>query len=284
MEPHFLSPECPPCLCSRQTQNFPWTSFLTFFFFLPFLSFFFFFFYHYCSKPATWAPHWSSPGQSKAPVSWCWTWRWSRSTTSSTSEAAPSFAWRYTCRNIRSEETAHELFCACVDPPDLSTPEKAALHGSAMAETARLLLFIFLIIMSSPIKTLQIKTRQSSADGKKPPCAWVAALLLLDAELLRPPHGLWTPKDVYNVQFLTSSSQWTREITLTQYQHTRSFLRRHLWQPSLPIRCKRDFHSSDSKSHHYIISSFYTYMYFLRFGVVGSWSSEFLRDAQRENI
>lgn len=57
--------------------------------FLPFLSFFFFWEY---SKPATSAPRWSSPGQSQVPGRWCWTWRWSRSTTSSTSEAAPSFA------------------------------------------------------------------------------------------------------------------------------------------------------------------------------------------------
>lgn len=59
---------------------------------LPPFSFLLFFFLFKHSKPAKSAPRWSSPGQSQVPGRWCWTWRWSRSTTSSTSEAAPSFA------------------------------------------------------------------------------------------------------------------------------------------------------------------------------------------------
>lgn len=63
-----------------------------------------------CSKPVTWAPRSSYRGPSRDPKRWCWTWRWSPSTMSSTSAAAPSSAWRCSCRSIRSEWTLWPLW------------------------------------------------------------------------------------------------------------------------------------------------------------------------------
>lgn len=55
------------------------------------------------SKPVMWAPHWSCRGLSGVQGRWSWTWRWSPLTTSSTSEAAPSYGWRYLSQHTRSE-------------------------------------------------------------------------------------------------------------------------------------------------------------------------------------
>lgn len=119
------------------------------------------------SKPAMWAPHLSCLVPSRDRGRWCWTWRWSRSTTSSTSEAAPSSAWRYLSQSTRSEAPEWTL---------IASNDQAALLCSwynGSFETAHLPLFIFQIIMSSSIKTLLIKTQiswwESNPVLKSPP-------------------------------------------------------------------------------------------------------------------
>ncbi len=72
------------------------------------------------SKPVMWAPHLSCHGPSRDQRRWCWTWRWSRSTTSSTSEAAPSYVWRYLSQSTRSE---------C--PKWTPSPQRIKPHSSA---------------------------------------------------------------------------------------------------------------------------------------------------------
>lgn len=58
--------------------------------------------------------------------------------------------------------------------------------------------------MSSSVKTRTIKTQQRSADGKASLC-WNPRPGLMDTELLWLRYGLSTQRDVYGVQFLTSS-------------------------------------------------------------------------------
>lgn len=151
-----------------------------------------------CSKPVTWAPHWSCRGLSGVQGRWCWTWRWSPWTTSSTSEGAPSYGWRYLSQRTRSESPHSELCC-------LETDQEESMVLSRQLKFICLFpLFPPETIMSSSMKTHPIKTQPSSADGKASlglnphPC-------LMDTELLRLRWGLWTHRDVYGVQFLTSS-------------------------------------------------------------------------------
>lgn len=82
---------CLPCAAVR----FPCFLFLTFF--LCFCRLLF----H--SKPAMWVPRSFWRGQSRGRRRWSWIWRWSQSTMSSTSEAAPSYVWRYLSQSILSE-------------------------------------------------------------------------------------------------------------------------------------------------------------------------------------
>lgn len=92
------------------------------------------------SKPVMWAPHSSCHGPSRAPERWCWTWRWSPSTTSSTSEAAPSYVWRYLSQSTRSER-----------PKWTASPQKnraALICGwcNCLFETAHLFFFVFVFL------------------------------------------------------------------------------------------------------------------------------------------
>lgn len=97
----------------------------------------------------------------------------------------------------------------CLGAPVLRVPHELLSlpkqSSCSHLQTARLLLFIFQIIMSPSIKTLQIKTQQRvTADGKASLCSNPHPGLM-DTELLWLRYGLWTQRDIYGVQFLTSS-------------------------------------------------------------------------------
>lgn len=79
---------------------------------------------------------------------------------------------------------------------------------------------------------------------------------LMDAELLRPPHGLWTPTDISRL--VSAAKLWT-------------------WLSNI--------WSQEPWLHHLVFLHIRVfYFIFLHFGAAGSWSSELARDAQRENI
>lgn len=156
----------------------------------------FLFFSH--SKPVTWAPLLSCHGPSRGQRRWCWTWRWLPSTTSSTSEAAPSYVWRYLYRSTRSEGLEWTA-----SPPNNQAAFICSWCNALLFETAHHI-FFFLNVMSSSIKTRPIKTQPRCADGKSFICLNPHPGLM-DTELLWLRNALSTRRDIYGVQFLTSS-------------------------------------------------------------------------------
>lgn len=168
-----------------------------------------------CSKPVMWAPRLSCHGPSRDQRRWCWTWRWSRSTTSSTSEAAPSYVWRYLSQSTRSER-----------PKWTSSPQRIKLHSSA-AHHIFLCFFFLLIIMSSSIKTSPIKTQISWWESipvlESPPWfnghwAFMAVIWTFDTE-----GYLWCT--ISDILYLEKDLKMMG-IILTEYQciHNRVFM------------------------------------------------------------